>query len=292
MITVSNLTKDYGSQKGVFDVSLAVQPGSVYGYLGPNGAGKSTTIRHLMGFIKADSGTVRIAQHDCWTEQKKIQQLTGYLPGEIAFPQAMSGLAYLKLTARLRAMKDTTRMNELLEMFELNPRAPLKRMSKGMKQKIAIVAAFMHQPDYYLLDEPTSGLDPLMQDRFVELIAQEKQRGATILLSSHIFAEVEKTCDFVGLVRGGRLITEVPIEDFRGNKQSTYSIVFATRGDCARFRQDFPEAQTQARKATVTLSSGRLNELMHSLAQLDVVGLHENEQSLEEYFMGFYGEEA
>lgn len=192
MIKVSSLTKDYGQNKGVFDVSLQVKPGSVYGYLYPNGAGKSTTIRHLMGFIKADNGSVSIAGLDCWKEQKKIQLLTGHLPGEIAFPQTMSGLAYLKLTARLRGMKDTSRMNELLDMFELNPRAPLKRMSKGMKQKIAIVSAFMHQPEYLLLDEPTSGLDPLMQDRFVGLIGQEKQRGATIMLSSHIFAEVEK----------------------------------------------------------------------------------------------------
>lgn len=150
---------------------------------------------------------------DCWKEQKKIQRHVGYLPGELSFPDDMTGLAYLKLIAKMRKQKDFSYAEKLLEFFEINPDTGMKRMSKGMKQKIGIVSAFMHDPDILLLDEPTSGLDPLMQNRFIELVEQEKRKGKTIILSSHIFEEVEKTCDRIGMIRKGKLIQEVTIDD-------------------------------------------------------------------------------
>lgn len=227
MIDIQNLTKDYGHGKGVFDITLTIKQGEVYGYLGTNGAGKSTTMRHLMGFSKPQSGRVCIKGLECWKEQKKIQEKLGYLPGEISFPDDMTGTAYLKLIAKMRKMKDFTYAQELLNLFEINPNTSIKRMSKGTKQKIGIVSAFMHNPDILLLDEPTSGLDPLMQNRFIELVEQEKKKGKTIILSSHIFEEVEKTCDRIGMIRNGRLIKEVTIDELRHSQLKTYKIEFA-----------------------------------------------------------------
>ena len=227
MIDIQHLTKDYGHGKGVFDITLTIKQGEVYGYLGPNGAGKSTTMRHLMGFSKPQSGRVCIKGLECWKEQKKIQEKLGYLPGEISFPDDMTGTAYLKLIAKMRKMKDFTYAQELLNLFEINPNTSIKRMSKGTKQKIGIVSAFMHNPDILLLDEPTSGLDPLMQNRFIELVEQEKKKGKTIILSSHIFEEVEKTCDRIGMIRNGRLIKEVTIDELRHSQLKTYKIEFA-----------------------------------------------------------------
>ena len=147
---IQHLTKDYGQGKGVFDITLFVNKGEVYGYLGPNGAGKSTTMRHLMGFCRAQEGSVCIKGMNCWNEQKKIQQYIGYLPGEISFPDDMTGLAYLKLIAKMRKIKDFSYAERLLEFFEINPDTGMKRMSKGMKQKIGIISAFMHDPDILL----------------------------------------------------------------------------------------------------------------------------------------------
>lgn len=205
VISIEKLTRDYGDGKGIFDVSFGVGNGEVFGFLGPNGAGKTTTIRHLMGFIRPKTGKCTISGLDCWTQSSEIQKNLGYIPGEINFFDDMSGTEFLDFSAKYRGFQDSGRKKALLERFELNPKGKIKKMSKGMKQKIGIVAAFMHDPDILILDEPTSGLDPLMQSRFVELIAEEKKRGKTILLSSHMFEEVERTCDRIGIIREGKL---------------------------------------------------------------------------------------
>lgn len=210
-IAIRHLTKDYGMNKGVFNVTLSIGHGETYGYLGPNGAGKTTTMRHLMGFCKPQYGTVCIEGMVCWHEQKKIQKRVGYLPGEISFPDDMTGISYLKLITQMRNSSDFSYAKNLLERFEVNPVMRFRNMSKGTKQKIGIVAAFMHDPQILLLDEPTNGLDPLMQNIFIELVLEEKKKGKTILLSSHIFSEIEKTCDRVGMIRNGELIRETTI---------------------------------------------------------------------------------
>lgn len=253
-IDIQDLTKDYGQGKGVFHITLSIKKGEVYGYLGPNGAGKSTTMRHLMGFCRPLSGSARIMGMDCWKEQSKIQRHTGYLPGEISLPDDMTGLAYLKLIAGMRKMKDFSYAEKLLSFFELNPDTGMKRMSKGMKQKIAIVAAFMHAPDILLLDEPTSGLDPLMQNRFIELIGQEKSKGKTIILSSHIFDEVEKTCDRIGMVRNGKLIQEVTTDELRHSRFKTYKIEFSDRSGLALAKQAYPDAECKEEQNQMILS--------------------------------------
>ena len=291
IIDIQHLTKDYGQGKGVFDVTVAVKRGEVYGYLGPNGAGKSTTLRHLMGFSKAQSGTVCIEGLECWSEQKKIQKKVGYLPGEISFPDDMTGTAYLKLIARMRKMKDLSSIEKLLTFFEINPNTGLKRMSKGMKQKIGIIAAFMNDPEILLLDEPTSGLDPLMQNRFVELVEREKERGKTMIFSSHIFDEVEKTCDRIGMIRQGKLIKEVTVDELRHSRFKTYKIEFADASDALRVKQDYPDAEYQdgSRQIVVSIQDSQINQLIALLAQCRINFLKEEKHTLEEYFMQFYG---
>ena len=181
VIEIKNLTRDYGGGKGIFDVSFQVNKGEVFGFLGPNGAGKTTTIRHLMGFIKNRSGECAIDGLDCWRDRAIIQKTLGYIPGEINFFDDMTGTEFLAFLAKYRGLTDLERQKELLERFELDPKGKIRKMSKGMKQKIGIVTAFMHNPDILILDEPTSGLDLLMQQRVIELLEREKRRGTHIL---------------------------------------------------------------------------------------------------------------
>lgn len=290
-IDIQHLTKDYGQGKGVFDITLAIKQGEVYGYLGPNGAGKSTTMRNLMGFSKPQSGIVRIEGMECWSEQKKIQQKVGYLPGEISFSDDMTGIAYLKLIAKMRKMKDFSYAERLLNFFEINPNADIKRMSKGMKQKIGIVSAFMHDPDILLLDEPTSGLDPLMQNRFIELVEQAKSKGKTIILSSHIFDEVERTCDRIGMIRKGKLIQEVTIDELRHSQFKTYKIEFSDTSSLELAREVYPNAEYRKKQnqIVVSINDNEINHLISLLSKCNVNFLKEEKHTLEEYFMKFYG---
>jgi len=217
VIAVTNLTKDYGEGHGVFDVSLGIKKGEVFGFLGPNGAGKTTTMRHLLGFIKGDSGECKILDIDCWEQPQEVQKHIGYIAGEIALYEGMNGQKLIERIARMRGVT-TDRAMELCKYFDINPNGKIKRMSKGMKQKIALVIALMHDPEILLLDEPTSGLDPLMQEKFCDFILREKERGKTIMLSSHIFTEVEKTCDRVMIIKHGKIIAEIDMKDIDKKK--------------------------------------------------------------------------
>lgn len=292
-ISVRSLTKDYGGGKGIFDISLSIRQGEVYGFLGPNGAGKSTTIRHLMGFCRPDSGRAEILGIECFRGQKAIQPHVGYLPGEIALPDDMTGTRYLKLIGKMRKMKEFGYAQELARRFSINPDLLIKRMSKGMKQKVAIISAFMHDPDILLLDEPTSGLDPLMQNRFVELVEEEKNKGKTIFLSSHIFEEVEKTCDRVGILRGGKLIRDITIDELRSSQMTTYQIGFSGISDLRRFQTQYPDAHCakNALQLTVSIPDSQINPLISALSQCGLRFLREEKHTLEEYFMQFYGGE-
>ena len=292
-ISVRSLTKDYGGGKGICDISLSIRQGEVYGCLGPNGAGKSTTIRHLMGFCRPDSGRAEILGIECFRGQKAIQPHVGYLPGEIALPDDMTGTRYLKLIGKMRKMKEFGYAQELARRFSINPDLLIKRMSKGMKQKVAIISTFMHDPDILLLDEPTSGLDPLMQNRFVELVEEEKNKGKTIFLSSHIFEEVEKTCDRVGILRGGKLIRDITIDELRSSQMTTYQIGFSGISDLRKFQTQYPDAHCakNALQLTVSIPDSQINPLISALSQCGLRFLREEKHTLEEYFMQFYGGE-
>ena len=267
VIKVESLVRDYGGGKGVFDISFHVKQGEAFGFLGPNGAGKTTTIRHLMGFLKPRSGSCTMGGLDCWRDRDKVQARLGYIPGEISFFEDISGAEFLKFIAEYRKIGTQNRKGELLERFELNPKTKIKRMSKGMKQKLGIVAAFMHDPDILILDEPTSGLDPLMQSRFIDLIADEKKHGKTILMSSHMFEEVERTCDRIGIIRQGRMVAVDDAAALRERHTRNYTVTLANESDAQAFAADFSGIQNGL-EVTVT-----------------------TKQSLEEIFMNYYGGE-
>ena len=295
VISIKHLTKDYGNNKGVFDVSINVEKGEVYGYLGQNGAGKSTTLRHLMGFSKVDSGELTINGLDTWKNQEKIKQTLGYLPGEISLPNNMTGKEYLLLIAKMRKMKSYKAIDELLEYFEINADCKIKSMSKGMKQKIAIVSTFMHNPDVILLDEPTSGLDPLMQEKFIQLIEKEKQKGKTIIMSSHIFEEVGKVCDRIGILKSGKLVNEVKMSELKHNTLKTYKVEFKNKKDYDEIKKIYNSKDNTCRdeqsQIIVTIDDKDINSFISNLSKCNVVFLQEQKHSLEEYFMKYYGGE-
>ena len=293
VIDVRGLTKDYGQGRGVFDLTFQVERGQVFGFLGPNGAGKTTTIRQLMGFIRPDRGRAAILDMDCFVKSAAIQARTGYLPGELSFPEGFTGDTFLRFMARMRGMRDLGHAEALKELFQLNGRQSLRKMSKGTRQKVGLVCAFMARPDILLLDEPTSGLDPLMQNRFVELLLREKARGATILLSSHMFEELERTCDRVAILRSGRLAGVETVENLRQARRKRYLFTFASPAEAAAFAASWPGARADHTGAAVSLT-GRddLPRLLRLAAQHRALDLTASGGSLEEAFLGYYGEEV
>ena len=292
VIEVKSVTKDYGGGKGVFDISFSLEKGEVFGFLGPNGAGKTTTIRQLMGFIRPQRGRCSIVGLDCTSKAAVIQRDLGYIPGEIAFMDDMTGWSFIKFMAAYRGMKNLDRAEELMARFELDSRGKLKKMSKGMRQKIGIVCGFMHDPAVLILDEPTSGLDPLMQNRFVELIREERRRGKTILMSSHMFEEVERTCDRVGIIRQGHLVAVDEVEALKKAKRRRYTVTLADEAEAAAFAAEgLRVAGREGCRVTVEVQTD-LQAFIAAMGRHRVSGLEAASQSLEDVFLQFYGEEA
>ena len=289
IISTTALTKDYGKGKGIFDVSIDVAQGEVFGFLGPNGAGKTTTIRNLMGFIKPEKGSCTILGMDCFKEAAKIQREVGYLAGEIAFLDDMSGKQLIQFVAELKGVTDRTRIQELMDRFELDPRGKVKKMSKGMKQKISIIAAFMNDPKVILLDEPTSGLDPLMQNRFIELVLEEKKKGKTILLSSHIFEEVERTCDRTAIIRDGKIAAIEDMESLAKKKKKIYEVTFVNENDIAKIKKTDLKIVGEHGKTLEIERPADLNQFLTQLIQYPLREMNIHTQTLEEIFLHFYG---
>ena len=288
IISVRNLTKDYGKGRGIFDISFDVYKGTVFGYCGTNGSGKTTTLRNIMGFIRPDNGTVTVKGLDAWKDSDEIKKLVGYLPGEIAFPPVESGSEFLKIQAQTLGLKDMSKAEKIINALQLDPTANLKRMSKGMKQKTAIVAAFMHSPEIIILDEPTTGLDPLMRDVFVELIKAEKARGATIIMSNHMFDELEETCDYVGFIKDGHLIDIVDMNKIRNLPYRDYEIVFKKKEDYQSIKPssfEILEKDDSERKLLVRVKTEKTNDMIKEIRKHDIVSFSERKHTLEEFFV-------
>ena len=302
VIEVNNLTKDYGSGRGVFDVSFKVNKGEVFGFLGPNGAGKSTTIRHLMGFSKPGKGETKIFGKDTFDKYHEILGKVGYIPGEIALPQGLTGWAFLRMMQDLQHIHNEERLQMLLKLFELDEvtlKGETKRMSLGVKRKLAIVSAFMSDPEVLILDEPTSGLDPVMQEVFIEFIKNEKERGKTILLSSHIFSEVDATCDRIAIIKDGEIVSEFIANDLKHARTKFYKIVFESKADCKKFCKGYKKSEvlsilsTVQDENTVTISTldDNINEVVDILADYKILDFTNMKETLEDYFMKFYKED-
>ncbi|NNU82893.1 ABC transporter ATP-binding protein [Geobacillus sp. BMUD] len=288
MIELQQLTKVFPNGKGIFDVTLTVREGEVFGFLGPNGAGKSTTIRHLLGFLKPTKGRAAIKGFDCWRESVRVQALIGYLPGEIAFPEGMTGMEFLDLLAGMRRMNTTRYRDELIERLQLDVRLPIRKMSKGTKQKVGLVAALMHDPEVIILDEPTSGLDPLMQQTFIDLIREEKQKGKTIFLSSHIFLEIERTCDRVAIMKDGRLIAVNDVHELQSMQRKLFDVILSREEDVAKLLASPLEVVHHAGRRVCIAVQGNYDAFIRELAQYKVQSLDIHAQSLEDIFLHYY----
>ncbi|WP_155590466.1 ABC transporter ATP-binding protein [Lysinibacillus cavernae] len=288
IIEVNHLTKRFGDFYSIQNVHLQIPQGEVFGFLGPNGAGKSTTIRHLMGFLQPTEGYCSIKGLNCRESTAAIQQFVGYLPGEIAFIDKMTGKQFIHFIAKLRGVSDFTRAEELMHYFELDASGLIKKMSKGMKQKVGLVCAFMHQPEIVILDEPTSGLDPLMQTKFIEFILAEKDKGTTIFMSSHMIEEVEKTCDRVAIINAGKIVAIETIADLKKRKSKKYMIEFQDEQELTRFFDEkYVLEQISSTKVVITIT-GDLQAFLQSLANYKIMDLDVISQSLEDIFMHYY----
>ena len=285
IIEVNNLTKNYGNNRGVFDLSFKIEEGEIFGFVGTNGSGKTTTIRHLMGFLKPDHGTISILNMDAIKEAYEIKKYVGYVPGEIAFPDLATGIEFLHSQAELWHLKDMTYANYLISKLQLDPSAKLKRMSKGMKQKIAIVAALMNDPKIIIMDEPTTGLDPLMRAAFIEILLEEKKKGKTIFMSSHIFEEIESTCDKVALIKDGHLVSIADMNHIRNYNLKTFKIGFINDKDCMAFSQlNYVIRKKEKLKVIIDVYNQNLNQLFKDLAKFQIKYISEVKYDLEQYF--------
>ena len=292
VIEVKHVTKDYGQGRGIFDVSFEIKKGEVFGFLGPNGAGKTTTIRHLMGFSKPHEGELSINGKDCWKAAAIIKYDVGYLPGELAFPQNMTGDQFIKFMAEERQITDMSHTEELKNIFELDTSEDIKEMSLGTKRKLAVVTAFMHNPSVLILDEPTSGLDPVMQERFIQFILNEKANGKTILLSSHIFSEVDATCDRIAIIKDGVVVSTIEANQLKQSTNKAFKIEFSSFQDYQTFLEDtkftIPIKRPDQNQVKLNLTDEKMQQLFIELSGVKVNFISEIKFTLEDYFMDFY----
>lgn len=293
-IVIRNLSKRYrkSSVYALKNLSLSVMPGEVYGFLGPNGAGKSTTIRLLMNYIQPSGGSASILGKDIVKDSVEIKRSVGYLAGDFAIYPKMTGRQYLEYLSELRApVKGYDKELSKLLNAELNKK--LGDLSRGNRQKIGIIQAFMHQPQILILDEPTSGLDPLMQEVFNKLISEAKQREASIFVSSHIMSEVQKTCDRVGIIRSGKLVSEENISELAKKAAQTFDIVFSDKAPVSELKKISGVRVEHKDGNQVTLHiNGKLAPLFKVLAKYDVVNIDARNLDLEDMFMKFYQKEG
>lgn len=287
VIELNKLTKDYGSGQGVFDLDLSIAEGEMVGYVGTNGSGKTTTIRHIMGFLKPTSGSVTVNGLSSWEHSSEIVKQIGYVPGEIAFPDLKTGIDFLKCQADFLGLHDMSYANQLIERLQLDPRANLKRMSKGMKQKTALVAALMNDSPIIILDEPTTGLDPLMRATFLDIIREEHKRGKTIFMSSHSFDELEKTCDKVALINNGHIVDLCDMDQIRNRPTKDFKIEFHSAEDYWRFRKEPYEVirlQEQYDQVSIRIRADETAELLNVLKAYHVKFISELPYTLEMHF--------
>ena len=287
VIELNKLTKDYGNEKGIFDLDLKIEQGEMMGYVGTNGSGKTTTIRNILGFLEPTSGEAKVNGLNSWQHASEIAKNIGYVPGEIAFPDLPTGIAFLKSQAEFLGLKNMDYANELIDRLQLDPRANLKRMSKGMKQKTALVAALMNDSPILILDEPTTGLDPLMRATFLDIIKEEHKKGKTIFMSSHSFDELESTCDKVALINDGHIIDVCDMNDIRHRPVKDFKTEFKTREDYEKFitkPYNIIRYQEQYNQVTVRVDSAKAVEYLKTLEDYDVKFISEIPYTLEKHF--------
>ncbi len=287
IIRLDHLNKDYGDGKGIFDINLSIYEGEMVGFVGTNGSGKTTTIRSIMGFIEPTSGSASVNGLNSWQHYNKIVKDIGYVPGEIAFPDLKTGTLFLKSQAEFLNLKDLSFADELIKKLSLDTSANLKRMSKGMKQKTALVAALMNDPKIIILDEPTTGLDPLMRESFLDIIKEEHKKGKTIFMSSHIFEELEETCDRVAFISNGKIIDIADMNKIRNRDVIDIKIEFAKKEDYQKFTKEkfnITRRQSEFNQVTIQIKKDDLDSLFKALKKYEVSFFKSEKYTLEKHF--------
>lgn len=294
-IRVKHLTKDFGNGRGIYDFNFEIKKGQIYGLVGTNGSGKTTTIRHMMGFLRSDNGYVTINGLDSYKHASKIKQYVGYCPGQIEFPDVGNGKNFLKIQAQLLGLKDLSYMNELIDRLKIDITAPLRRMSKGMKQKMALVVAFMAEPDIYILDEASTGLDPLMRDTLIEIILEQKAKGKTFFMSSHIFKELEDTCDKVMFIHDGEVVQVIDRAEYEKAPHELYIYSFAKTEDYKLYQKSefyknhpiqypFEESNEKKNQISIYLPSNEIMDLLEELSKYELLSFSNPAITLENYY--------
>jgi ABC-2 type transport system ATP-binding protein len=289
-IETDRLTKSYGRARGIEDVSMTVRAGEVFGFLGPNGAGKTTTIRTLLDLLHPTSGSARVLGLDSRRDSLSIRARTGNLPGDFSYDPRLSGREVVDLFAALRGVEGTRRADELAERFEADLDRPLGELSRGNRQKIGLIQAMFHDPELLILDEPTSGLDPLMQEEFLALVAEARERGCTVFLSSHELDEVERVCDRVGIIRKGRLVDVEEVADLTKRAFRHVSLEFAEPVDASEFASIPGVLELERSGRRITFKAQRnLDAVIKAAARHTLTDIELTHPSLEEIFLTFYG---
>ncbi len=290
--SVSGLTKTFGRTRALDGLDLTVAEGEVHGFLGPNGAGKTTTIRVLLGLLRADSGEVRLLGGDPWRDAVALHRRLAYVPGDVSLWPKLTGGEIIDVYARLRGDLDPARRDALLERFELDPTKKARTYSKGNRQKVGLVAALTSRAELLLLDEPTSGLDPLMESVFQECIREVKAEGRTVLLSSHILAEVEALCDRVSIIRAGRTVESGTLTELRHLTRTSIDVETVRAPDGLAALPGVHDLRVDDHRARFDVDSDRLDHVVRLLADFGIRSLTSRPPTLEELFLRHYGDET
>lgn len=289
-IEIVQLHKAYGTIQAVKGISMSVERGEIFGFLGPNGAGKTTTIRCMLDVIRPSAGSIRILGLDAQRDTMALHQRIGYLPGDVRLPGDMTGRQVINYFSRLQG-REPVLLDKLVSLFDVEMKRPLKGYSKGMRQKIGVVLAFMCDPEVLILDEPTSGLDPLLQRTFNDFLLEEQARGKTIFMSSHIMSDVEKICQRVAVIRKGELVTLEKVETLRQKAGQRIIVEFGDRVSADELSRIPGVSNVSTTNGSYHFNiSGSMDPLIKALSQHNVIRLQAEEAPLEEVFLKFYEE--
>ncbi len=294
-IKLTNVTKYYGHSKvaAVHGLSLAIKAGEVYGLLGANGAGKTTTIRMILDFIRPTSGTIELLGKNNQQSGPQVRARVGYLPGDVVLPKGFTGQEFLSYLGSLSGNVDLTYLRQITKRFEAQLGKKMNELSKGNRQKIGIVQAFMHQPDVLVLDEPTSGLDPLMQEEFYRTVGEARERGAAILLSSHSFEEVERMCDRIGIVRKGKLVYEGSAAKVLATQKPRWRVTLKHKDDVTKLKASSALTVIDINQTGLTAEpAGSIEKALAALSHYPITSMTTSQHGLEDEFLHFYEEET
>ncbi|MHC5114589.1 MAG: ABC transporter ATP-binding protein [Planctomycetota bacterium] len=292
VITAQNLTHFYGRRRGIDAVSFTVEEGAIFGFLGPNGAGKTTTIRIFLGFLRPGAGTATVLGRDCWRDGPRIKRDVGYLPGDLRLYPWMNGGSALATVGRIRGVDIRARGHALAERFRLDMSVHVRRMSRGMRQKLGLILVLAHEPRLLILDEPTSGLDPIMRDALGEYLRERAASGTTVFFSSHTLSEVERLCDHVAIVRDGRLVADEPLEALRVRAGREVTIEFSDAGAAAVEPPPFLAVERRAGAKWTGTLTGATPDLLDWLHGRAVRDLAIGPPDLESMFRRYYDDDA